>query len=212
MKKAPRKRVAGIGTAMGAVIFLGSMGLGCQPGTLPCDKPEWKSICESDGGGVTSSGGSSGSGGTTGGMGGSSGSGGGSGTPDAGGGGVTAATPIMNCSDFKTVGDMDKFFGMRCGEGATCHPTTAAATFGDLKSPDVFKRIVTKSSLTCTGVKLADTSDYTKGLIWAKTEAMPKCPGGTSAAGAQMPSMPMMPLSATEKTCLENYLKALAGK
>ena len=208
MKKAPRMRVAGVGTAVGAVVIGSMLGLGCQPGTLPCDKEDWKTICAGDGGVTPANGGSTGSGGSspTGGSG-----GGGGGAPDGGSsGGVTAATTITGCTAYPTLGDMDKFFGMRCGINASCH---GAATFGNFKMANFWMMAMTaKAKVVCPGTPLADPADYTKGAIWLKTQATPMCADGTAAGGP----MPMTeagkdpaPLTADEKTCLTGFLKAL---
>lgn len=207
MKKAPGKRVAGKATAVGAVMFFGFVA-GCQPGTLPCDKAEWKEICALDGGSgpVTGMGGSNpGTGGTM---------------PAGTGGtmqmGDVGARTIENCTKYSTVKAMDSFFLMRCGgEVAQCHQ---AALFGtEYKSEKVYERIVNQTSTSCPDLTLASKTDYTQGSIWSKTLDPPVCQGGRNKdkpAGARMPSkMPseMMenPLTAEEKTCLENYLKAL---
>jgi hypothetical protein len=211
---------------MGAVVFLGSMvGLGCQPGSLPCDKDnEWKAICASDGGGgVTSTGGSgggntggsSGSGGGTS-SGGTGGSGGGmdAGSGGGGGGSVSESTAVPGCDAFKTVGEMEsKFFAMRCGKGAACHEGATAA-FGDLKTTPIYKRLLdTPVKLNCTSpspAKWIDKGDYMKSLIIAKTTDMPKCPNDTTkGAGLRMPSTPEMVLSDSEATCLKNYLMVI---
>lgn len=211
MKKAPGKRVAGKATAVGAVMFFGFVA-GCQPGTLPCEKPEWKEICALDGGSgpVTGMGGSNpGTGGTM-----PAGTGGSGPTP-----GDVGERMIMNCSAYPKVKDMDTFFNMRCGGAEmTCHATEIFGTA--YKDPKVYERIVTKASVACPDLMLASKSDHTQGSIWAKTLDMPTCQGGKNmgkSAGTAMPSKKpneamVMPLTTDEKTCLENYLKALVEK
>ncbi|HEY0705684.1 MAG TPA: hypothetical protein VGG33_02750 [Polyangia bacterium] len=188
------------------VLVGGAIVASCQPGTLPCDSsPEWEAICGGSGG-TSGGGGSSGSGGG-GGMGGT--------TPPGNGGmtgtGVTAATAVMNCSAFPTLGEMDKFFAMRCGEGITCH---SGGAFGDFKAPEVWKRLVgspSKLATPCTGSPLIDGKDYTKGLFWIRTQAEPKCPDGKS-AGSRMPSAPQMALNDSEAACLKSFLQVVAGQ
>jgi hypothetical protein len=215
MKKAPRNRVAGMGTAVGAVILFGTViGLGCAPGALPCDPPkddDWKKICAMTPGtgavGGTNTGGSSGSGGGT-----PPGSGG-MAMADAGGTGGLAAKEVPNCADYKTVGDMEtKFFAMRCGEGAACH--AAMSPFGDLKGSGMSTRMLDKPAtlncLTPMPAKWIDKADYMKSLMLVKGMDMPKCPqDNTKMAGARMPSAPMMPLSAAETNCLKSYLEVV---
>jgi hypothetical protein len=189
----------------------GLIWLGCQPGTLPCSKDkEWEAICANVDGGGGGLGGASGSGGGSGGGGAQSGGSGG-GMADGGGsggnGGVTASTPVMNCADWKTAGEMDKFFQTKCGgDNSACHSTNGA--FGDYKTADFWSRLNMglKSKFTCGMVPLADTADHTKGLLWARAQEMPKCPNGSS-AGARMPPLPMPALNATEMACLENFVK-----
>jgi hypothetical protein len=147
MKKAPQSRVAGVGTAVGAVILGSVMWLGCQPGALPCEKDDWKGICAGNDSGVSvaTTGGSSGgnNGGSSGGnTGGSSGGTGGSGAPPAAGK-PTASTPVADCGMYKTLGDMDTFFEMKCGSnGAACHGS--GAPFGDFKGNKMWERFVKK--------------------------------------------------------------------
>ena len=201
--------VAGVGTAVGAVIFA-SVLLGCAPGKLPCDDPAWKEVCESDGGGgVVNGGAPGGSGGMSGNSGGMGGSSGGMG----GGAGISASTTI-NCSEYPTIGDMDKFFAMRCGAAAACH--AMAIPWTDMKAPEVWKRLADKNStVSCKDAKLIDTKTWSNSVILAKTKTPVACPPGGSNPGLPMPPanmMPMMaPLSAAETTCLENYLKKIAG-
>src|SRR5688572_21013736 len=155
--------VAGVGTAMGAVLFAGLL-LSCQPGKLPCDDPAWKEVCESDGGPVVVAG----NGGNSGGQGGNSGGQGG------GGGGVTAATTI-DCSAYPTLGDMDKFFAMRCGAASNCH--TMPMPWTDMRTAGIFERLKNQpTQFACKPAKLIDGTTWTNSMIWVKTKGMPTCP------------------------------------
>jgi hypothetical protein len=223
MKKAPQTRVAGVGTALGAVIVGSVLWFGCQPGQLPCEKDDWKAICtttsnpssgSSTGGNSGSSGGSSGS--NSGGSAGGSNSGGSNGggadaMPPASGGDVGGKPVKCNNADWKTVKDMDKFFLAKCGTGSACHST---AVFGDYSKPDFYKKLMDStyvSKFDCSGTKMADLSDPAKGVIWIKVQDMPDCGGGKSGNG-RMPMPPMPALSSDEKDCLKSYLDVLAGK
>jgi hypothetical protein len=211
MKKAPRKKVAGVGTALGAVVLGSIMWLGCQPGVLPCDKdPEWKGICA--GGDALPPPNPA----TTGGSGGSPNSGTG-GSPGTGGMPMTGAkminetTQVADCGQYKTLGDMDMFFEVKCGSGGNlCHGT--GAPFGDFKGNKMWERgTTTKTKFACMGTFLIDPADETKGAFWAKLNAEMRCGG---MLGKMPPSNAMMAqmISADEKKCLENYFKKIAGK
>jgi hypothetical protein len=204
MNTALRTRLAGVGTALGAVVLSSIAWVGCQPGSLPCDQDDWQKICEGNGVSVATTGGSSG---------GSGGSGGGGGASNMGGNGGTApvgdigAKMIANCSMFATVKDMDKFFDMRCGKNATCHG--AGSGFGEIHGPDFYKMAPTlKTKFACANTVLADTGDYKNGMLWRKIQPVPAC-GGSGAGLTRMPSMPDTPLTDAETKCLEGFLQAL---
>ena len=213
MKQTHQFRVAGVGTAIGAVM-IGSLWLACQPGTLPCDNPtpEWKDVCALPDDPPPPSG--------TGGVSGMSGGGGGgagmSGTPMP----PTKDTPIPGCAKYPTLGKMDEFFATRCGSDGACHTTPGAAVWKDLKMPDIWDRMRTvKSSVDCGGAAMIDTTAWDKSLLWVITRS-PKapCPNGGMIIRLMPPQEPanVMPkealLSADENTCLEGFLKVLAGK
>lgn len=209
MKDTHQIRVAGVGTAIGAVIF-GALIASCAPGKLPCDKDEqWRMVCDAEDVGQ------GGSGGGGGGQGGASGMGGGpSGMGGAPSGEVTAATEI-DCAAYPTVGKMDDFFAMRCGVNATCHQNPVP--WSDFKSADVFKRmldIAPKASCTGGG-KLIDKANWANSVVLLKTKTPVMCPPGATTPGTIMPPPnlpPMMdPLSPAELTCLENFVKKVAG-
>ncbi len=210
MNKAPQKRVAGVGTAVGAVIVGSILWIGCAPGALPCSKnQEWMDICKNVDGGGSAEGGTGGGNPATGGgggnaTGGSGGGGGGMGGGGGGGGGVTASTTVPNCDAYKTAKDMDKFFTMRCASPAGCHDTAVAGNYKVENLWMVLPTMNAKSS--CRESPLVDTADHAKSLLWLKVQDMPKCPNGSS-GGLKMPFGTQMALSDSEKTCLENFLK-----
>jgi hypothetical protein len=205
MKDTHQIRVAGVGTAIGAVIFGALLSSSCAPGKLPCDKDEaWMAVCNEPGEGQGGNGGGGGGmGGAPSGMGGQA-------------GGITAETVVMGCDAFNTVGKMDQFFAMRCGPegGATCHPTTMTI-WQDMKSPEVWKRLADKpSKYACAGGKLIDIENWENSVVWRKVKAPVMCPSGGMPFNV-MPdkTMPPMPdvLKADELACLEGYLKAIAA-
>jgi hypothetical protein len=216
MKKAPQTRVAGVGTAVGAVILGSVMWLGCQPGQLPCEKDDWKAICTttSNMGQGSSSGGTGGSsggntGGTTGGSTGGSSGGADAGTPPATGGKPTADTKVDGCGNYKTLGEMDTFFEMKCGTGTACHNT--GSVFGEFKGNKMWERgTTTKTKFDCKDTLLIDPSEAAKGAFFMKINADAKC-GGVPLKMPPPNATADQMISGAEKTCLENYLKAIAG-
>jgi hypothetical protein len=208
MKHASQQRTAGGGMAVGVLIFGSVFWLSCQPGELPCDQDQWQAICAGQ---------------TAGGAGGST-------TPPPaaapGGGGaappsaappaaVTATTAVMDCAMWPTLGDMDKFFLMRCGVSASCHGTGALWT--DMQKQGVWERFKTdKAKVSCMGSQLANPTSWSDSVIWRKTQSPAMCPGGSGSAGLTMPPQmtyePKMPaLSQAELKCLEGFLKAISG-
>ena len=217
MKHASQQRTAGVGMAAGA-LFLGSaLWLSCQPGELPCDRSvEWQAVCDQAAGGVGGDPGPTGAGGAGGAA---------PASPPPGSGGMpTAATVVQNCAQWPTLGDMDRFFANRCGAGGTgtCHNMSTAGIWNDMFSKDVWKRLQTEGGKSsCKGAKLINTEKWSESLVLAKVQpGTPVCPPG-SMPGA-MPGIAMPPqmgfepkmalLNADEMKCLENYLKAIAGK
>jgi hypothetical protein len=202
MKDTHQFRVAGVGTAIGAVMF-GVLLASCAPGKLPCDKDEaWMAVCNEPG-----EGGQGGGGGGGGGMGGSA-------------GGLSEATAVANCAAYPTLGKMDEFFLARCGVGeGTCHSGVGAMIWKDLKMPKVWERLSTgtasKAAAACATAQIIDTAAWDKSVIWLITRD-PKgtCPDPTKTIARTMPpqdATPKLPLlTADESTCLENYLKAIA--
>jgi hypothetical protein len=206
MKHASQQRTAGVGMAVGALVIGSTFWLSCQPGELPCEQnDQWRALCDPQGAG--------GSGGTP-----SPGPTGGA--PPAAPAALSATTPIMNCAQWPTLGDMDKFFANRCGVNATCHASGAPWT--DMQKQGVWQRFTTdatsKAKVSCSGAPLANTGNWRESVIWTKTQTPASCPtGGGGSAGLTMPPQmlyepKMALLSAAELTCLEGFLKALGGK
>lgn len=204
MKKAPQTRVAGGGTAVGAVIFGSMVLLGCQPGTLPCEKDDWKGICAGNDAGINTT---AASGGTSGSPSGSGGAGGMVTTPKM----ISATTPVADCGTYKTLGDMDMFFEMKCGGGGSaCHG--ANAPFGDFKGNSMWDRgRTTKTKFACMGTLLIDPADASKGAFFAKINGETRC-GGMMGKMPPLNAMPAQMITADEKKCLETYLNTIAGK
>jgi hypothetical protein len=204
MKHASQQRTAGVGKVVGALVFGSVLWLSCQPGELPCDSPEWQMVCTQPASAT------------------------GSGTPPATGGAgggappaaaISATTPIANCGQWPTLGDMDKFFAMRCGVNATCHGTGAVWT--DMQKAGMWKTVTTdltaNAKVSCAGQKLANPTNWRESVLWLKTQSPASCPGGAANAGLTMPPQmtyePKLPvLNQTEIACLEGFLKAVTGK
>ncbi len=135
------------------------------------------------------------------------------------GGAVNAATPVANCAQWPTLGDMDKFFAMRCGVNTTCHATGAVWT--DMQKTGMWQRLITDASsnakVSCAGSKLANGGNWRDSVLWLKVQSPATCPGGTGAAGLSMPPQmtyepKMAALNQAELNCLEGFLKAVTGK
>ncbi len=197
------------GVAVIGLIFLSTTSwLSCAPGKLDCS--EFPNLCAGGGGGGDTADAAAGSGGAGAKDSGAAGGGGG------GGGGTTptAATPV-NCTKYPTLGDMDKFFALRCATTGACHG--ASSPWTDMKAPDFWKKMLdAPAKFTCMGKKIIDKTTPANSLILLKTKNMkPMCPGGGDGM-AQMPTvndqMIPTPLPADEITCLENFVNAAAGK
>ena len=211
MKHASQQRTTGVGRAVGALIFGSALWLSCQPGELPCDRSaDWQAVCGQAAGGVggdpTPAGGAGGAGGAA---------------PPAAAGAPSAATTVKDCAMWPTLGDMDRFFASRCGAGGTgtCHNMATAGIWNDMFSANVWRRLQTeKGKSSCKGAKLINADKWSESLILAKIQGTPACPpDGTGMAGIQMPPQmgfepKMAVLNADEIKCIENYLKAIAGK
>ena len=173
------RMMVGVGTAVGAVMVLGSVLVGCAPGTI-CDKAGYEEQCMNPVGGTGGSGG--------GGSGGSGGSGGTGGSRD--GGGMEAAgatvgpsTAVANCTMYPTVGKMDDFFKARCGTNSACHDNMI---WTDMKSANAYTRMIDKpANFTCRTTagttKLINKQNWRQSFIYVKThEMMPGCPDGST--------------------------------
>jgi hypothetical protein len=197
MKHASQQRTAGVGMAVGALIFGSTLWISCQPGELPCDQnDQWRALCDQPAGAPTPPPPAA---------------------PPPGGqpaptGSVSAATPIMNCTQWPTLGDMDKFFANRCGVNATCH--AAMSPWTDMQKTGVWERFKTeKAKITCSGSQLVNTANWRESVIWIKTQTPATCPGGAPGGQTMPPQMlyepKMMALTPAELTCLEGFLKAI---
>ena len=208
MMHASQQRKAGVGmAAVGALVLGSAFGLSCQPGDLPCDQSsEWRTLCDQAAGGT---------GGTaaptppaTGGTGGSV------AMPPAPGV-VSAATAVMGCAQFDTVGKMDAFFAMRCGVSNLCHGAGTAWT--SMPAQNAFEKFKTaKAAVSCSGGPLANAANWRESVLWTKTQTPAGCPPGSSSPGLTMPPQmtfepKMAVLTAPEMACLEGYLKAITG-
>jgi hypothetical protein len=216
-------RMVGVGMALGFIALGSVSAISCNPGALPeCpqegdDRDRIDCWGGGDGGPAGGAGGG-GAGGSTGGSGGMTAMGG------AGGGTgmmVSATTAVAGCDKFNTLGGADAFFKMRCGTGTSCHPVGLKDIWQDFESANAFSRLLNRDAkVTCIAGKgkIIDGTDHTKSILLLKTkDAMPKCADGAT-AGELMPPQSMSPmgmypaLSAAEKTCIENFVKAAAGK
>jgi hypothetical protein len=213
-------RNSGVGLA--GLVVASWLLAGCQPGSLPCTKDdEWAAICKGDAA-MSNNGGSgnggSGNGGTGGSSTGGSATGGtGGGTGGSGGGAVTKDTPIANCSAYPTLGKMDDFFAMRCGAANACHNETGGAAWNNFKVADVWKTLKNTATIfACKPGKVIDGTTWDKSVMWRKTRqpGPPMCVEG-GLPGTIMPppgSTPPTPvLTPDEDTCLQGFLKAIAG-
>lgn len=205
--------VAGVGLVASLVFLAIAAGVSCSPGALDCESFNNCDPVAPGGGGAPG-----GTGGTGGQMMPNNAGKGGSAPPT---GMVSATTMIPGCPTYPTLGDMDKFIAMRCGGKAgmqtACHGVTGAP-FGDYSKANAYMWALDKKAiLTCTGdnAKFIDKTNPLNSLFWLKvSNAMPKCPGGTS-ANAVMPyqDAQMIPaLTAAEQTCMKNFVQVAAGK
>lgn len=180
---------------VGLVALATGTWLSCAPGTVDCTKVNCSDLAGGEGGG---GGGGGGAGGTS--------------------ASISADTEVANCSKFSTLGAADAFFGERCGVATACHAT--GAPWSDFKAANVFMRMLdAKPKVDCTSSKMLDKANWMKSLILAKTsQATPACPSGDS-PGTQMPPAEkdqaiqdkVPALTADEKTCVEEFVKAATG-
>jgi len=142
---------------------------------------------------------------------------------------VNAATQVVDCPGYNTLGKMDLFFAMRCGGDALCH--SAAIPWTDLKSPDVWRRMLDAwPRAACIGgapdvrAKIIDRANWRNSVLLTKSQDPPACPSGTLPTSGQVgwpmppseenqgnlvPRQP--PLTAEERLCIENFVRAATG-
>lgn len=141
------------------------------------------------------------------------GTGGGTGGGGGGGGTSPGKTAVPDCPTAigGTVDDVEKFITMTCANADGCHKSNSVFK-PDLQKTPIYMNLVDKAPTTyCMTNKLIDKSDSTKSFVLSKVQdAMPKCPGTTTAAGAQMPSM-LPPLTADQQKCLKSYAMIVGG-
>jgi hypothetical protein len=212
----------GVALSLFGCLVAASVLQGCQPGKL-CDKEEYSDLCANPPTGGTGGGGVGGGGSGGGGTGG----GGSGGNRDGGAMEMAAApvnddTPVADCADYNTLGKMDTFFAMRCGSDGACHTSPGATAWTDMKMPKVYSRLLNVApKFACTADKMIDPGDWSKSVLLVKVrDAMPLCKNGSKAGTTVMPpplaaqaqAMKQDPLTDAEKTCLENFVRAAAGK
>lgn len=95
-------------------------------------------------------------------------------------------------------GDEPAFLAETCGV-AFCHAAENPAGELDLASPGVAARLVDVAS-TCDGTPLVDSADPGASLLLDKLEAQPSC-------GDPMP--PGRPLSAADRSCIDQWVESL---
>jgi len=127
----------------------------------------------------------------------------------AGGGTDVVGKSVSNCNDFPTIGDVEtKLIKPKCGDPSGCHGNTGVKFPPELKTANAFERLFDKSPLTCANDKLIDSGDFAKSSMLTKLGDTPKCTDGSD-GGAKMPSNGKTTLTAADKTCLEEYVKAV---
>ncbi|MDX2020614.1 MAG: hypothetical protein SF187_10255 [Deltaproteobacteria bacterium] len=151
--------------------------------------------CENAGGGGGGGGGGS--------------SGGGSGGGGASGGDVLGKT-VENCGDYPTIGEVEtKLIKVKCGDPSGCHGTSGAKFPPELKTANMYERLFDKPGVgVCTSDKLIDSGDSAKSMMLTKLGDTPKCTDGSD-GGAKMPFSDKTMLTDGDKTCLQEYVKAV---
>jgi|GEM_PF-6978264 len=146
--------------------------------------------------------------------GGASGSGGGGGSQAGSGGGSGGAKSppadleVEGCAAHPTIADVESAVIVKTCGLSGCH-SKASTLVSDLKTAGIAMRILNaKPKMICQDDKLIDSDAFEKSLILRKLEDAPKCNNGDD-AGEKMPSSGS--LSADDKTCLVNYVKAIAA-
>lgn len=128
------------------------------------------------------------------------------------------------CPEYRTLADMDRFFVQRCGVNVACH--TAALPWSDLKTPNVWLRMLDKAPVSVCAesmMKMIDKVDPEKSLILLKVNADPmmsKCSnprnelwGDPMPPPLQKQNIPVKspPLTAEERACIRNFVHVAAG-
>jgi hypothetical protein len=168
----PKPVVMGVGTAMGAVM-LGVLFLGCQPGSLPCDKDEWKEVCALENGG-------------------GGGAGGNSMPPPTGMGGSSAPAGPPKCPKYNnSVKEVaEKLIMPTCGgkNPIGCHGMGFDPKFATAN--DILGAAMDKPGKFCTKDLMVNKMDPSKSLMVTKVKAgsaMHTCPTPGGIGGARMP-------------------------
>lgn len=140
---------------------------------------------------------------------------GGGGSGGGGGGGSGSGSDILgktveNCGDYPTIADVEtKLIKVKCGDPSGCHGTSGAKFPPELKNPNMYDRLFDKPGVgVCTSDKLIDSSDSAKSMLLTKLAETPKC-SDDSDGGAKMPYTDKTMLTDGDKTCLEEYVKAV---
>jgi hypothetical protein len=128
-------------------------------------------------------------------------------------------TAVADCPKWPTLGEMDKFFAMRCAAGMLCHVKTSAAIWSDMETKDVWQRLKDKKPISaCNAGTLINSTNWRDSVIWAKVQPgnMPVCPAGAASPGVMMPPQmgyepKLEPVSDEERKCLEGFLRAATG-
>lgn len=165
----------------------------------------------SGGGGGNAGGGKGGGGGSGGGSGGSGGSSGGSGGASGGSGGGAITLPnlletaVADC-EFQTVKEVEeKLLVPQCGN---CHFRNSPIAKTDLKTAKIYERLFDKAPQDkCKEDKLLDPQATEKSVLLVKLDSDPKCSNGEDGGD----KMPPQAFTEAQKTCLTEYVKAIAA-
>lgn len=136
---------------------------------------------------------------------------GGSGGNEGGAGGVKTLPSdlaVDGCAAHPTIAAVESAVIVKTCGIAGCH-LKASTIVSDLKTAGIAMRLLnSKPKAICQSDKLIDPDAPEKSMILRKLEDTPKC-NDDAEAGAKMPSSGM--LSSDDKTCLTNYVKAIAA-
>lgn len=162
------------------------------------------------GGGDDGDDGDGGSGGDGGGGSGSGGSGGASG--GSSGGDALQRREVKNCSKAPTVGQVEqRIIQSKCAT-AGCHRDDLLGNFRYNASkswaPDFFDA---EASQTCNGDKIFDKEDPENSLFYRIIQENPECAGSGNPKNRMPPSNALSQLTDEEKTCIEEYVRAVTA-